>query len=386
MKPATTEPYKQITRVATALGLLADKRFLENHSLVSIAYALKLAEIDGRISEQEISEAAVIIVLKKFVLEGTEPASVTAAIAIAETAWRKVSDTARQLATAASVMELVMRNYPTPWLFRKEIVDSIVPFIVPRFRESVNKLIKSPPWFWIAVQENPREFIVNDVRRNENSMTHLTPELMDFVAVAADLHVPGTGIHLANVSKVSQIIAKHMGEDIEVAYTAGYLHDVGKLAVARPILNKPGKLELHEKHEIVKHPYYSWIFCKALGFENTDVALAVSCHHERIDGSGYPYGYSGNKLNRIARIVAVADVITALLEEKPYKPAYTLDDAIRIIAGETGLCPEVVAAAREVQEEIWKAVLSSGNSVTAQIREGANNGNFIRSNQLLLRS
>ena len=145
----------------------------------------------------------------------------------------------------------------------------------------------------------------------------------------------GTFIHSINASMLSYDIAKWSGKDKayrEEAALCGLLHDVGKLVVPPEILKKPGKLSENETKQMRKHTlqgYYSLLF-----FHNENVRLTALQHHERYDGSGYPYGVSGNEINEFASIVAIADVYDALTADRVYKKAMSPEKALAIMERE----------------------------------------------------
>lgn len=111
-------------------------------------------------------------------------------------------------------------------------------------------------------------------------------------------------------------------KDIKKIMYAGYLHDIGKLDITKTILNKPGILTVEERSLINCHTKYGYEILKDMSFD-TEILYAVLEHHERIDGSGYPYGISGDNISNYAKIVAIADVYDALLQKRSYKNAMT---------------------------------------------------------------
>lgn len=141
-----------------------------------------------------------------------------------------------------------------------------------------------------------------------------------------------TFIHSVNVAMICYDIAKWVGMnrlEREEASLCGLLHDVGKLTVPPEVLKKPGKLSIEERVEIKKHPllgFYSLLF-----FRNENVRLAALQHHERYDGSGYPFGEKGDNINKYAQIVAIADVYDALTANRVYRKAMPANDALKIM-------------------------------------------------------
>lgn len=120
------------------------------------------------------------------------------------------------------------------------------------------------------------------------------------------------------------------------------LHDIGKMAVPGYILRKPGKLTAVEFDVVRTHPLYGAMFLdRFMRAEGSAPFLAVArdialYHHEKWDGTGYPFGYRGKKIPLSARIVAIADVYDALVSTRPYRSAVSHEEAIGIIKRDSG--------------------------------------------------
>ena len=118
---------------------------------------------------------------------------------------------------------------------------------------------------------------------------------------------------------------------IESLLIAGLLHDIGKMKVDPAILNKPGKLTESEFEEMKKHPRYSYELLQDDKSISLDVKVGILMHHEKIDGSGYPYGVYSENINDIAKVLAVADVYDAMLSERPYKKKHSPFDVMQLM-------------------------------------------------------
>lgn len=143
-------------------------------------------------------------------------------------------------------------------------------------------------------------------------------------------------------------IAEELGlppERVQAVRTAALLHDLGKIAVPAEVLNKPSELTELEMKLVRKHPWAAYKILKQIPFP-WPVAEIVLQHHERLDGSGYPKGLRDGEIVLEARILAVADVVEAMLSHRPYRPATPLEDVLREIEGKKGTLydPEVVDA------------------------------------------
>lgn len=170
------------------------------------------------------------------------------------------------------------------------------------------------------------------------------------LAKAGEYRDEGTGNHVLRMAKYSRLIAEELGlkeaecDEIELAAP---MHDIGKIGIPDAILLKAGELTDDESeimrshtvigHEILKDSPSRYIQLGAI--------IALS-HHERYDGSGYPRGLKDDEIPLAARIVAVADIYDALTSERPYKLAWTNEEAVRFLAKQAGtqLDPQCVTA------------------------------------------
>lgn len=166
-------------------------------------------------------------------------------------------------------------------------------------------------------------------------------ELIFRMSRAAEFRDPETGAHIQRMAYYSQIIAKGLGLDEKtqkLILQAAPMHDVGKIGIPDYILLKPGKLT-YEEFEVMKgHAKLGHELLRGSSSEIVHAAadIAIS-HHEKYDGTGYPHSLVGTKIPLFGRIVAVADVFDALTSERPYKKAWSLDDACRFLEEGRGL-------------------------------------------------
>jgi len=165
----------------------------------------------------------------------------------------------------------------------------------------------------------------------------VTDDDLDVIARAfadiIDAKSPYTCSHSRNVAAYSLGIAREMRLDSTTqhrVYRAGLLHDIGKLGVSNSILDKPGPLTGAERTAVERHPFFTWeILSRVPAFR--DFAWSAALHHERLDGSGYPWHLSGNRLDIAARILCVADVYEALTAERPYRAGLPWEESFRIL-------------------------------------------------------
>ncbi len=167
-----------------------------------------------------------------------------------------------------------------------------------------------------------------------------------------------TAAHSVGVAECAVQLAAKMSfskEDQKRMKIAGLLHDLGKLSIPLNILEKHGPLTANEFNIMKKHTFYSYrLLSRIHGMEK--INEWASFHHERLDGSGYPFKLKGDDLDTGARIMAVSDVFTALTEKRPYRDAMSYADALKIInrmVSDNHLDGEVVEVLRQHTEEIY---------------------------------
>ncbi|POX62316.1 metal-dependent phosphohydrolase [Streptomyces sp. Ru62] len=147
---------------------------------------------------------------------------------------------------------------------------------------------------------------------------------------AVDIKDGYTRGHSERVGQASVLIARELGMDddrVEVLRFAGILHDVGKLGVPTRLLRKEGPLTPEERRIIELHPEYGHEMVRGISFLG-EARAAILHHHERLDGSGYPYGLAGGQIPECARIVAVADAFDAMTSTRCYSRARPVEAAV----------------------------------------------------------
>ena len=165
---------------------------------------------------------------------------------------------------------------------------------------------------------------------------------------AVDIKDEYTRGHSERVGQASMMIARELGMDderVEVLRFAGILHDVGKLGVPTRLLRKDGPLTPEERRVIELHPEYGHEMVRGIGFLG-EARAAVLHHHERLDGSGYPYGLRGSQIPESARVVAVADAFDAMTSTRCYRRARPVPVALEELERCAGaqFDPRMVAA------------------------------------------
>ena len=158
------------------------------------------------------------------------------------------------------------------------------------------------------------------------------------MALTLEMRDPYTAGHQQRVADLASSIAKELelsDDRINGLYMAGVIHDLGKISIPAEILSKPGKISQIEFDLIKTHPKVGYDILEAIEFP-WPIARMVFEHHERIDGSGYPSGLSGEELLLESKIIGVADVVEAMASHRPYRPALGIDVALDEISGNKG--------------------------------------------------
>ncbi|MBO7375941.1 MAG: HD domain-containing protein, partial [Clostridia bacterium] len=164
-------------------------------------------------------------------------------------------------------------------------------------------------------------------------------------------------MHSAGVAASATALARFAGmseDECKMMKIAGHLHDIGKLKVPRAILEKPEKLTEEEFNIIKEHPYYTRLNTMNVeGFEK--ISQWAGFHHEKLNGKGYPFHLSAADLDTGARIMAVADIFSAITEVRPYRAGMSKDAAFGVLNENVksgGIDGELVAFLGEHYEEI----------------------------------
>ena len=202
------------------------------------------------------------------------------------------------------------------------------------------------------------------VQQRTKELNDTRMEIIRRLGRAAEYKDNETGMHVIRMSLYSKILARAAGldeEQAELLLNAAPMHDVGKIGIADHILSKPGSLNDEEWAVMRKHPEFG---AEIIGDNASSILrmahIVALAHHERWDGSGYPLGLAGEDIPLAARIVAIADVFDALTTVRPYKQAWSVDEAIADLQKEAGshFDPQLVSKFVTVLPEILKVKAS----------------------------
>jgi diguanylate cyclase (GGDEF)-like protein/putative nucleotidyltransferase with HDIG domain len=187
---------------------------------------------------------------------------------------------------------------------------------------------------------------IQDQQRHVRQVSDLHLATIEALALAIDAKDQTAQSHIRRVQVYAAGLARSLGmndNEIQGVKTAALLHDIGKLAVPEHILSKPGPLTQEEFQKIRIHPQVGAEIISGVPFPYPVAPLILS-HHERWDGKGYPAGLKGDEIPLGARILSVVDYFDALMSERPYHKAMSLDAALGLLRQESGkaLDPRVV--------------------------------------------
>jgi putative nucleotidyltransferase with HDIG domain len=187
---------------------------------------------------------------------------------------------------------------------------------------------------------------LEDDKRYAEKVSNLHLRTIEALALAIGAKDNTTGQHLQRVRVYAMEVARELGvsdDEREALQAASVLHDIGKLAVPEHIISKPGKLTPEEFEKMKIHPLVGAEILEQVDFPYPVVPI-VRAHHEKWDGSGYPYGLQGEEIPIGARILAAVDCLDALASDRQYRKALPLDEAMAKVAAESGASfdPQVV--------------------------------------------
>ena len=188
-------------------------------------------------------------------------------------------------------------------------------------------------------------------------------ETITRLARAAEFRDPETGAHIQRMARLSALIAQRLGLGVERTsdiLLAAPMHDVGKLGIPDHILLKPGRLTPDELARMRMHTTIGHDILKDSASRVVQLGASIALsHHEKFDGSGYPYGLAGDQIPIEGRIVAVADVFDAITSERPYKKAWPLSEALDLLRSGRGshfdpACVDVFFASLDAVQQILR--------------------------------
>jgi putative nucleotidyltransferase with HDIG domain len=176
-------------------------------------------------------------------------------------------------------------------------------------------------------------------RRLYTEMRQIYRDTVRAFGVAIDLKDAYTSGHSDRVARYAEAIAKEMGLtglELEHIGVAGYLHDIGKITVDRAIINNPRPLTDKEFGELNKHVTTGFEILSNIRRPWDEIAYMTKCHHEKVDGTGYPQGLQGDQIPLGSKIVTLADSFDAMMTDRPYRSRLSLDQTLNDLKKHAG--------------------------------------------------
>lgn len=201
--------------------------------------------------------------------------------------------------------------------------------------------------------------VVHDgLERSElvRELAHCEEDTISSIAQAVELKDPYTRGHCDRVAEYASTLAMKVGlseESIVYVKYGGWLHDCGKIGVPKAVLNFPGRLDGPSLKIIHRHPLWGAEVARQAGLP-TEVVNIILYHHEKFDGTGYPYGLKGDEISLEARIVTIADVFDSLRSRRPYRAACTSAQVREIMRemSEAFFDPHLMEQFQTIAEEV----------------------------------
>jgi len=227
------------------------------------------------------------------------------------------------------------------WSLPFYLVGALVAWIISVFSRQMHwqsSLVLLPVIFLIFRSYQLYLARLEDERRHVESIAGLHMRTIEALALAIEAKDHTTHEHLRRVRVYAVEVGKRLGlceTELEALKAAAVLHDIGKLAVPEHIISKPGRLTQEEFEKMKIHPVVGAEILERASFPYP-VAPIVRAHHEKWDGTGYPYGLQGEEIPVGARILAAVDCLDALASDRQYRRALSLDDAMNEVVAMAG--------------------------------------------------
>ncbi len=209
-------------------------------------------------------------------------------------------------------------------------------------------------YVWLDISYNPLLYILPEIVQFDTVEMDME-QVIDLTSIFSkiiDYRSPFTATHSAGVAAIAERIAElagFSGDECKMMRVAGNLHDLGKIAVRNAVLEKQDRLNAEEFNEIRSHTFYTFRLLQAInGFET--INKWASFHHEKLNGRGYPFHLKDNEIPLGSRVMAVADIFTAITEDRAYRKGMPPEQAARVLRQMTAngsICPYVVSLVLE---------------------------------------
>jgi len=241
-------------------------------------------------------------------------------IHLADRTCAKIKPSRNVISQVSNILSLINKDKGT--IFEPDLVDSLFE-------------LGKKDYIWMdLVSDSPIDKIQNIGMFNTVVLD--IDDIVDITSIFSkiiDFRSRFTVCHSAGVAVVAEKLAEHMNFsslECKMMLIAGYLHDLGKIAIDDSILEKRGKLSKDEFNEIRMHTYYTYQLLDRIPEFNT-IKIWASYHHEKLNGMGYPFSINAGDITLGSRIMAVADIFTAITEDRPYRKGMDDEQAVQVL-------------------------------------------------------
>ncbi len=261
--------------------------------------------------------------------------------------------------------------------------DAIAYFVVPLMAKGIvvgilevfHRSVLEPDSEWLDFLETlagqasiaiENATLFNDLQQSNQQLTLAYDATIAALSGALELRDIETQGHCHRVTEMTVNLARQMGinnSDLIHIRSGALLHDIGKIGISDDILLKPGQLTPQERSAMEKHPIYAYDMLSSISFLKPALEIPLY-HHEKWDGNGYPHALVGHQIPIAARIFAIVDVWDALLSDRPYRKAWSEEEALAYIQDQSGIHfdPQVVKAFLELVTNTHTA-----NAISAKV-------------------
>ena len=259
-------------------------------------------------------------------------------------------------------------------LHKDAIVQQLSPYNGILFAEPLFKALQEAAQrdsFWLELQDDYLDEVIFETLSSLDYTMRLgfdeIEALGELISQIVDIKSPFTHYHSLRVADLTYALSGLMGYDHynkRILRLSGLLHDVGKLRTPDEILEKPGALTQDERAQMRCHPLDSKHVLQAL-FPNTPIGKWASEHHEKLDGSGYPFGWAEDRIDEPTRILTICDIFQALCQKRPYRDRLSADDVIQIMdkmAAQGEIDPTIYHLLKVNRTELYQIAIREGDS------------------------
>ena len=331
-------------RIAEAMGLPESERLLALYAALLHDIGSVMTDKDVSLRDVERNASAIARMGGEMLKMFTQTLPVAEIVRNSQSSWKRLSRLPKLIRGGQTISQIVHLSDVVSLLLGEEnsvlnqvsyVHDCIQAAGGEEFSPDVLAAFDSvcrTDAVWMDLLYRP-ELFLELIPADETLTLRETGKLTELASLIIDFRSPFTAMHSAGVAASAERMASLMGmseDECLMMRIAGHLHDLGKLKISRAILEKPGKLTDKEFNVIKEHAYYTYVLLKDIrGFEQ--IAPWAAFHHEKLNGEGYPFRLRGEDIPLGARIMAAADIFSAITEKRPYRDGMVREPAMAVM-------------------------------------------------------